>query len=88
VCIFICNNSLSRISLFEKDGVTAWRRPGSIITVRGDGLVPYPMPQVFGLLSSETRGSEVNAQLDYSKDLLKYSNNTTWKYQKYKQVSL
>lgn len=72
--------------LFEKNGVIAKRRPGSIITVRGDGMAYHPLHKVFALLLDHDRSSEYNSQIAEDRNLQSYSRHSSFQYLKFKQV--
>jgi len=72
--------------LFEKNGVVAKRRHGSVLTVRGDGVANHPLHKVFGLLLDTERSAEYNSQIAEDKKLQEYSRHTSLQYLKFKQV--
>ena len=72
--------------LFDKSGVVAYRKPGAIITVRGDGLVAHPLGKIFQLILDFKRAVEVNPQIETSRKFKVFSMHSSMQYMKFKQV--
>jgi hypothetical protein len=72
--------------LFEKNGVKALKRPGSIICVRGDAVLPYPITNCFSVIWSSDRKRDLDPQLHSSKLLKPCSSHTNIEYLRFKQV--
>jgi len=72
--------------LFEKSGVTAFKRGGGMVCIRSDSLIPQALIDIFSLLTNESRRKEIDPTLSSCKILKYFSDNTTLEYQRYKQV--
>jgi hypothetical protein len=62
--------------LFEKNGVVAKKRAGDVICVRGDGSLPFCIPDILALLTNTDRMKEYNSQLNTSQTLRFFNNQT------------
>jgi hypothetical protein len=62
--------------LFEKNGVVAKKRAGDVICVRGDGSMPFAIPDILNLLTNTSRMKEYNSQLNTSQMLKAFNNQT------------
>lgn len=72
--------------LFEKQGVTALKRAGDVICVRGDGRMPFSIPDILSLLTNNDRMKEYNSQLNSCRMLKCFNNQTGVHHLRFKQV--
>jgi len=72
--------------LFESNGVKATKRPGSVLCVRGEGVVAFPILEVFRLVLNGSRMTELDPQLYTNKKLKQLSINSSIEYMRWKQV--
>lgn len=72
--------------LFDKNGVAAFRRPGSVITVRGDGMIEQELLAVFGMIMNTDKQVVINPQLQTCVVKKRFSQNTSIQHLKFKQV--
>lgn len=73
--------------LFEKDGIKAFTRVDKKVPcVFSEGVVGYPIHDVFRLLIANKRFTELDMQLYTNKRLKTFSINTTVEYLRWKQV--
>jgi hypothetical protein len=73
-------------SLFEKNGVIAFKRPGSVVCIRADSLLPLSLLDIFSLLMNDTKQKEIDMSIKSTKRLKSFSENTSLMYTRYKQV--
>lgn len=73
-------------NLFEKDGIVAKRRPGAIVCVKGDSVIPFSVQDTFKLLSNLERGYEIDPQRREVYHLKDYSLHTWAEYLAFKPV--
>lgn len=73
-------------SLFERNGVTAFKRPGSVVCIRADSLLPLSLIDIFSLLVNDSKQKEVDMSIKSTKRLKNFSDNTSLMYTRYKQV--
>jgi hypothetical protein len=73
-------------SHFEKNGVTAFKRPGSVVCVRSDALLPFSVVDIFSLLMNDLKQKEVDMSIKTTKRIKNFSNNTALIYSRYKQI--
>jgi hypothetical protein len=72
--------------IFEKKGVTARKRPGGVICVRGDSLLPFSLGEIFCMIQNAEHFADINPQIGSSKVIKTYSSNTYVQYIKFKQI--
>ena len=73
--------------LFEKDGIKAYTRANKKVPcIFSEGLIEYPIHDVFRLLIANKRFTELDSQLYSNKRLKTFSINTTVEYLRWKQV--
>jgi len=72
--------------LFSKKGVIARTRPGKLVTVRGDGLMPHHPKQVFNALVNIEKKKDYDNQLEEGRRVAKYNNHTFCDYLQFKPV--
>lgn len=73
-------------SLFEKNGVSAFKRPGEQVCVRGDAILPFGIPAIFKLIVTASRACAINPQIVSSTNVRQISTNTNIQYLQFKQV--
>lgn len=73
--------------LFEKSGITAYRRSGDVICVRGDSVLQYNIVDVFEVIMNVGRQLEIDPQQRVHEVMKKYSNHTWAEYIAFKGVS-
>lgn len=71
---------------FEKNGVTAFKRPGSVICVRGDAFLPFPIIDIFSLLINDSKQKEIDMSVKSIRRVKNFSDNTSLIYTRYKQI--
>ena len=72
--------------LFEKNGVSAFKRPGEQVCVRGDAILPFGIPAIFKLIVTASRACSINPQIVSSTNVRQISTNTNIQYLQFKQV--
>ncbi len=82
----IATNAPGWEPLFEKNGITALKRPGAVICVRGDGVLPFALPDVLSMLLNLEKMRDFNAQLLSAKLLMTFSATSGVQVLKFKQV--
>jgi hypothetical protein len=73
-------------SFFEKNGVTAFKRPGSVVCVRSDSLLPFGVVDIFSVLMNDAKQKDVDMSIKSTKRIKNFSNNTALIYSRYKQI--
>jgi len=72
--------------MFEKDGLTAYRRPGKLIYVRGDAVLPFSLLSIFDLIVDSSRAGELNPQIISARKPRTFSPNTAVQHLKFKPM--
>lgn len=80
------NSSNKWQPFFEKNGVTAFRRPGSVICTKGATLLPFPILDIFSLLMNDTKQKEIDMSVKSIRRIKNFSENTSLVYTRYKQI--
>lgn len=72
--------------LSERKGVTARKRPGEVICVRGDSLLPFSLGDIFCMIQNSEHFTDINPQIGSAKVVKTYSSNTYVQYIRFKQI--
>jgi hypothetical protein len=72
--------------MFEKQGIIAKKRSGDVVCVRGDGNVPFALPDVLSVIVNPAHLTDVDAQLQSARLLKSFSNSCGVHHLKYKAV--
>jgi hypothetical protein len=73
--------------LFEKKGVTGSRKLGSgIICVRGESILPYTIPEIYGIISRPERRKQLDSMLESYARVKWFSHHTGVEYLQSKGV--
>jgi hypothetical protein len=72
--------------MFEKQGIIAKKRAGDVVCVRGDGNVPFSLPDVLSIITNAEGLVDVDAQLQSARMVKAYSSSTFVHQYKYKGV--
>lgn len=74
---FTLNCNEEWIPMFERNGVIGMKRPGSgLICVRGETILPYTIPEIYGLISMPDKRKELDPQLDTYTRMKEFSYHT------------
>jgi hypothetical protein len=72
--------------LFEKNGISAFKRTGDVICVRGDSVLTYNIMDVFDVIMNVGRQLEIDPQQRVHEVIQKYSHHTWAEYIAFKGV--
>lgn len=72
--------------LLEKNGVTAFKIPGPIMTVKSEINLPFSVIDVFAMLTNTDRQKELDPQRQIQEKLKKFSSHTWVDYIRFKAV--
>lgn len=72
--------------LFERNGVVAYKRPGGVVCVKADSLIPFTILDIFSLLMNDSKQKDIDMSLKSTKRLKNFSDNTALIYSRYKQI--
>lgn len=74
---FTVNCSEAWTPMFDRHGVVGMKRPGNgLICVRGETVMPYTIPEIYGLISMSDKRKELDPQLDTYTRMKEYSYHT------------
>lgn len=72
--------------LFEKDGMTARKKPGEKLMVRADAELAFDIQSIFDMVIDNKKLPEINPQVDRAKRVKEFSANTFTQHIVFKQV--
>jgi hypothetical protein len=74
---FTVNCTETWIPMFDRHGVIGMKRPGGgLICVRGETVMPYTIPEIYGLISMSEKRKELDPQLDTYTRMKEFSYHT------------
>jgi hypothetical protein len=74
---FTVNCSETWTPMFDRHGVVGMKRPGNdLICVRGETMMPYTIPEIYGLISMSEKRKELDPQLDTYTRMKEFSYHT------------